>query len=175
MQQRNSRDILIKILQGAYSGELAAAYAYRGHHQSVKNDLEKKSIQKIEDEEWLHRRMVGQMLNTLQAKPQKLKEIKCWLVGRIIGFLCHCTGWFFPMYFAGRLESANTDEYKVAADCAADLQLVKFQKQLLAMSMAEKEHEDFFMKMVVGHKLLPLTQKLFGWGPDSEGVLQKEI
>lgn len=41
--QRNSEAKLVKILQLAYSGERAAAYAYRGHWKSV-TDLEEKQI-----------------------------------------------------------------------------------------------------------------------------------
>ncbi len=46
---------LIRILQNAYSGERAAAFAYRGHWKSLKESAEKTQIQKIEAEEWQHR------------------------------------------------------------------------------------------------------------------------
>ncbi len=32
----NARQNLIRILQSAYSGEMAAAYAYRGHWKNIK-------------------------------------------------------------------------------------------------------------------------------------------
>ena len=37
MDHQSEREKLIQILQGAYSGELAAGYAYRGHWKSVKS------------------------------------------------------------------------------------------------------------------------------------------
>jgi demethoxyubiquinone hydroxylase (CLK1/Coq7/Cat5 family) len=54
------REQLITTLQLAYSGELAAGYAYRGHWHSVSDPHERERIKKIEDEEWHHRKLVGQ-------------------------------------------------------------------------------------------------------------------
>jgi demethoxyubiquinone hydroxylase (CLK1/Coq7/Cat5 family) len=42
---------LILILKLAYSGERAAAYAYRGHWHSVRNPDERARIEAIENEE----------------------------------------------------------------------------------------------------------------------------
>jgi rubrerythrin len=149
----------------AYSGELAAAYAYQGHWKSVKEPSEIKGIKKIEEEEWRHREAVGQMLKVLGHKPISLKEIKMGCIGRTIGFLCHVTGWFFPMYFAGRLEHTNVKEYDTAAEHAGHLGLKKYKKELLQMALTEQEHEDFFGRMVLNHPLLPITSALFTWTP----------
>jgi demethoxyubiquinone hydroxylase (CLK1/Coq7/Cat5 family) len=160
----SSRDALVGILQNAYSGELAAAYAYRGHWKSLKNADEIRSIQKIEDEEWRHRQKVGELLTALGAQPKKLKEIKMWLIGRSIGLLCHLIGWFLPMYFAGRLESQNIKEYADAAFHASELGLSEYGSELLVMSAVEKEHEIFFFTVVAGHRLLPFMRLFFHWG-----------
>jgi demethoxyubiquinone hydroxylase (CLK1/Coq7/Cat5 family) len=53
---------LIRQLQDAYSGELAAAHAYRGHCHSVRDPQQRARIRQIEDEEWHHRRLVGGLL-----------------------------------------------------------------------------------------------------------------
>src|SRR5215213_10117807 len=89
---------LIEILQLAYSGELAAGYAYRGHWHSVRDPEERRRINQIEDEEWHHRKLVGEMLESLDAGPNKVREIRATLVGRVLGLLCHVSGWFAPMY-----------------------------------------------------------------------------
>src|ERR1044071_4023586 len=99
--ETSHRQHLISILKAAYSGELAAAYAYRGHWKSVSNLVERKRIQQIETDEWVHRKKVGEMLAALGARPSNLKEVRMWLTGRTIGALCHVIGWFLPMYFAG--------------------------------------------------------------------------
>jgi rubrerythrin len=55
---------LINILQLAYSGELAAAYAYRGHWHSLSDPDDRAQVKKIEEEEWHHRKLVGEMLQS---------------------------------------------------------------------------------------------------------------
>ncbi|HET8644434.1 MAG TPA: ferritin-like domain-containing protein, partial [Vicinamibacteria bacterium] len=106
---------LIHVLQLAYSGERAAAYAYRGHWRSVADAEEAARIRQIEDEEWHHRRLVGDMLARLGARPRSLRELRALLIGRTLGLLCHLAGWYLPMYAAGRLESRNVREYETAA------------------------------------------------------------
>src|SRR5215210_6528850 len=115
MGQQPSQRQLVRILQAAYSGELAAAYAYRGHWKSLREPTEQESVRRLEQEEWVHREKVGHILRELESGPSKFREIRMSAIGRTIGMLCHLTGWFMPMYFAGRLESRNVCEYEAAA------------------------------------------------------------
>ena len=71
----NSSDKLIALLQLAYSGERAAAYAYRGHWHSVNDQDERDSIRGVEEDEWRHRELVGEMLGGLGAEPNRRREI----------------------------------------------------------------------------------------------------
>lgn len=158
-----ARQNLIRILQNAYSGEVAAAYAYRGHWKSLKESPERAHIQKIEDEEWRHRENVGHWLVELGAGPRKLREAVFRTIGRTLGLGCYVSGWFFPMYFAGRLESQNVLEYEEAAHYARELGMDKCVEEMMEMSAVEAEHEVFFRKVVTGHRLLPLTKKIFRW------------
>src|SRR5262245_26857393 len=64
-----ARRRLVRLLQGAYSGELAACYAYQGHARSVSDPREKQRIAEIEHEEWVHRECVGKMLASLGEAP----------------------------------------------------------------------------------------------------------
>jgi demethoxyubiquinone hydroxylase (CLK1/Coq7/Cat5 family) len=156
--------LLGELLQKAYSGELAAAFAYRGHWKSLKHEAEITRIQQIEEEEWIHRRNIRRMLWFLDFCPSRIRELKSWIVGRCIGLGCHILGWFWPMYFAGRLESANTKEYEKAASYARDLGLLEFETELLNMSAVEKEHELYFLGVVSAHRLLPFAARTFKWG-----------
>jgi len=104
----------------AYSAELAAAYAYRGHWKSVSDPAEKERIRHIEEEEWHHRHLVGEMLVQLGSHPRRIKEVWSTILGRTLGVLCHLSGWLAPMYGAGRLESRNIREYEMAARHARD-------------------------------------------------------
>ena len=173
MDESYHREHLVKILQNAYSGELAAAYAYRGHWKSLKNAAEIDHIRRIEDEEWVHREKVGRLLEALNERPLKRREVKMWLIGRSVGIACHVIGWFLPMYFAGRLETANVEEYATAARHAGELGLAEFESELRVMAAVEKEHEIFFMNIVANHRLLPLTRAIFKWGPVDPAKVQK--
>ena len=164
MDHHGHRRHLIHILQGAYSGELAAGFAYRGHWKSVRNTDERAAIQKIEQEEWVHRERVGEMLSKLGGAPRRFREAKLWVIGRTIGLACHLIGWFLPMYFAGRLESGNVIEYRVAASHAGALGLKEFEADLLVMAQVEREHEQFFLNVIAGHRLLSIVSGVFGWG-----------
>ena len=159
----DSKTKLICILQNAYSGELAAAYAYRGHWRSLKVSPEKAHIEKIENEEWRHRDNVARWLEHFGAKPRRLREMVFWTIGRMLGVSCHLSGWFMPMYFAGRLESQNVQEYIEAAEFAKELEMPDCVEQMLEMSRVEGEHEQFFSKTVAGHRLLPVMKRVFGW------------
>jgi demethoxyubiquinone hydroxylase (CLK1/Coq7/Cat5 family) len=161
---KNARQHLIRILQNAHAGELAAAYAYRGHWKSLKNSAEKTEIEKIEAEEWVHREGVRLWLEKLDAKPRKFREAIFWTIGRTLGIGCYVSGWFFPMYFAGRLESQNVQEYVEAANYARELGMNDCVEELLVMSQVEQKHEDFFKEVVQNHFLLPITKTFFRWG-----------
>jgi rubrerythrin len=144
---------LIAILQLAYSGELAAAYAYRGHWRSVRRLDERQSIKAIEDDEWRHRKLVGEILESLGAQPSKTRERRAAVIGRTLGFLCHVIGWLAPMYGAGRLESRNIVEYETAARYACEGGHADLIDCLLEMAEVEWEHEHYFRCRVLSHAL----------------------
>lgn len=164
------RDALVRILQDAYSGELAAALAYRGHWKSVKDPFQRETIQRIENEEWDHRERVGRMLELLGEQPVRSKEIRRRTIGRVIAIGCHMVGWFIPMYFAGRLEGQNICAYDVAAIHARALGLDEFELELLDMEAVEEGHEEFFRGLVANHPMFPRMTRIFGWG----GTIGKE-
>jgi len=156
---RNSNDKLIALLRLAYSGERAAAYAYRGHWQSVSDQHERDSIRAIEADEWRHRQLVGEMLAGLGAEPNRRREIRATIIGRTLGLLCHVTGWLLPMYGAGKLESRNVKEYETAARLARDCGCANLIDGLLEMAEVEWDHEKYFRSCILSHRLgrrLPL-------------------
>ncbi|MBK7932246.1 MAG: demethoxyubiquinone hydroxylase family protein [Acidobacteria bacterium] len=158
-----ARHNLVRILQNAHAGEVAAAYAYRGHWRSLKDSPEKERIKEIEAEEWDHRRRVGEWLAKLDAGPRAFREKLFWTIGRALGATCFLSGWFMPMYFAGRLESQNSVEYEDAAKFATELGMDDCVEDLLDMARVEVEHEEFFRETVAGHRLLPVMKRVFRW------------
>lgn len=159
----DARRKLVRILQNAHAGECAAALAYRGHWRSLKDSPERLRIIEIEVEEWDHRRRVGEWLAKLDAKPNAVREKIFWTIGSVLGPSCYISGWFMPMYFAGRLESKNSVEYEDAAKFAAELGMTDCVEDLLDMAKVEGEHEDFFHQTVANHRLLPLMRSVFRW------------
>lgn len=153
MSQLNNTAPLIEILQLAYSGELAAAYAYRGHWKSVSDPEERLRIEEIENEEWHHRKLVGEMLSSLKAEPDQSREVRASIIGRVLGFGCHVSGWLAPMYGAGRLESRNVREYETAARLAHECGRDDLIDCLLTMAETEWEHERYFRSLVMTHRL----------------------
>lgn len=160
MAEDDSSQNLVALLQLAYSAERAAAYAYRGHWHSVVSEDERIRIRQIEDEEWHHRKLVGEMLESLGAHPNRQREIRALVIGRVLGVLCHVMGWLAPMYGAGRLESRNVGEYETAARYARDCGREDFIDCLLTMAEVEWEHEKYFRSRVLIH---PLGRRLSLW------------
>ena len=163
---------LTHILQSAYSGELAAGLAYRGHWHSVRDPAERERIRTIEAEEWHHRTLVGDILRALGAQPNRSREIIFWCIGRVIGVFCHLSGWFLPMYGAGRLERKNIVEYEEAAECAAESGHQELIDCLLTMAEVEWEHEYFFRHKVLGNPMLRVF-KLWDPAPPKETIRAK--
>ena len=129
----------------------------------MRDSPEKERIIEIEAEEWDHRRRVGEWLAKLDAKPNPIRETIFWTIGRFIGLACFLSGWFMPMYFAGRLESQNSVEYEEAAKFAKQLGMDECVTDLRDMARVEVEHENFFHETVEGHRLLPVMKRVFGW------------
>ena len=160
---------LVGILRLAFSGELAAGYAYQGHRHSLSDPDERTRIKTIENEEWHHRELVGEMLRNLNARPSISSEIRAAIIGRVLGLLCHVTGWLAPMYGAGKLESRNIREYETAARFARACGREEFIDCLLTMAETEWEHEKYFRSRVLSH---PWAQRLSLWPepPEKETI-----
>jgi rubrerythrin len=164
MTEHEARSLLAGILRSAYSGELAAGLAYRGHRTSLSDRNERAAVAQIEREEWTHRSAVGVLLHGLGAKPQPLREVWMWIIGTSVGISCHLGNRILPMYFAGRLEHSNVAEYENAATCARELGLADYERALLEMAGVERGHEEFFLRAVAPHPWLPALRALFHWG-----------
>lgn len=144
MSELHEVEALTAILRLAYSGELAAAPAYRGHWRSVRDPDERTRIPQIEEEEWHHRELVGEMLARIGMGASPAREQRARLVGRTLGLLCHVTGWLLPMCGTGRLERRNIQEYETAARLAVGAGRPEFVDCVLTMAEVEWDHEQYF-------------------------------
>ena len=152
----DDRTWLIAQLSRAYSGELAAALAYRGHWRSTRDPEARRSVRRIEEEEWHHRRLVGQWLTSFGAKTSAWREARAFVVGCALGLFCYIAGTFLPMYAAGRLESHNVREYEALADCAGRCGYPHLVECLLSMAEVEWDHEAYFRSQVAHSRWLAL-------------------
>jgi rubrerythrin len=155
---------LIDLLQQAYSAEKAAAFAYQGHAASVKDPAEKLEIRQIEIDEWNHRKEVLQIMRIYNIPISKYYEFRFHVIGKLISYSCHIIGWFMPFFFAGRLESGNVCEYFRMMQYFHEINILDHNHVLYEMGIKEKEHEVYFLKKIKNKKLLPVFEKLFGWG-----------
>lgn len=144
---------LVRLLQNAHAGELAAFHAYEGHRLSVRDPAERMDLARIQLEELEHRECVGAILRRLGAAPRPSRERGMALIGRAIGLLCRIGGWLVPMYGAGLLERGNIVEYDVAARLAAEAGYPEPIPSLEAMAYVEWEHEAYFRAKVRSHRL----------------------
>ncbi len=163
-----SRDRLIRLLRLAYSGELAAANAYRGHWRSVRDPDQRARIRRIEEEERVHRRDVGEFLAALGSPPDRLRDRCMGALGTVLGLLCHVGGWYLPMYGAGRLETQNVHEYDDAARFAGEGGHPEMVERLRQMADLEQEHERYFMDLARAHPLW----RVLRWQPAERSSLQ---
>lgn len=162
-----ARRALVRMLQMAHAGELAAAHAYRGHWRSLlrRHPDQAQAILEVEAAEWHHRNRVGELLEDLGERPAPTREAAMGAIGHLFGALCFVSGWFAPMYAAGRLEAMNVGQYAIARADATTLGLVTMAADLADMEAEEQRHEDLFAALVRDHPLLPLASAVGGWSP----------
>jgi len=158
---------LVQLLQKAYSGEKAAAFAYIGHARSLKDPAAKGAVRQIELDEWAHRENIRELMERHEVPVSRWYELKLHVIGRVISASCHVIGRFMPFFFAGKLESGNVCEYFVMMRHFHSLGIREHDAMLYEMGMKEKEHEVYFLEQIRGDRLLPLFQRLFAWGPGS--------
>lgn len=163
MDEKEATQALLKLLQGAYSGELAAALAYGGHHLSVRDyPEEKKEIFKIMGDEIHHRERLLLMIRELGGEVDERLEQRMKTIGTAISSFCRAGrylpfGWFFSMYGAGKLESKNVKEYEDAARLAWFAGYQHFILELLKFAEVEWEHERYFKEKAKLHFLYSLV------------------
>lgn len=131
----------------------------------MRDKAERAEVQRIEGAELLHRAHVRALLDELGAAPVRWREAALGTIGLVFGFLCRFSGWFMPMYMAGRLEAMNVGQYESAVALAREAGLHDAAVLLSGMVDEEMRHEAWFADRVRGHRLVPLVAVVFGWRP----------
>ncbi|MEP1126141.1 MAG: hypothetical protein ABJH68_19850 [Ilumatobacter sp.] len=157
-----ARTELVTLLQMAYSGERAAAYAYLGHRRSLwraKRGADRAMLAGVLVDEIRHRRIVRRMLRLLDAGADERRERRMRRIGLTIAAFCRVGGWYAPMYGAGRLERGNIVEYEVAARLAHLAGHDELVDELLELAEVEWDHEHLFRTAASTHPLWRLSPK----------------
>ncbi len=157
-----ARRELVTLLQMAYSGERAAAYAYLGHRRSLsrpKRAADRAMLERVLIDEIRHRRAVRRLLRRLDAAADPKRERKMRRIGLTIGAFCRIGGWYAPMYGAGRLERGNIVEYEVAARLAHLAGHIEMIDELLELAEVEWDHELLFRASATSHRLWWISPK----------------
>ena len=165
MNPAAARSELITLLQMAYSGERAAAYAYLGHERSLRGHRradDRAMLRSVLIDEIRHRRIVRRLLRSLDAAGDERRERKMRRIGVTIGAFCRIGGWYAPMFGAGKLERGNIAEYEVAARLSHLAGLGHMCDQLLELAEVEWDHEQLFRHCAESHRLWKVSPK---WAP----------
>ncbi len=165
-----ARTELVTLLQMAYSGERAAAYAYLGHRRSLwrtRRAADRTMLTGVLIDEIRHRRTVRGMLRRLDAGADVRRERKMRRIGLTIGAFCRIGGWYAPMYGAGKLERGNIVEYEVAARLAHLAGHDEMVDELLELAEVEWDHEQLFRTAASSHVLWRLSPKWPATAPRS--------
>lgn len=172
MTREETEKKFIKLMQAAYSGELAAALAYGGHWRILKKTSEIAAIRQIEADEWNHRERVGEILEQMNVKPSRSREKIFFVIGNIIALICRVCGYFCAAYFAGVLEKGNVNEYNLAYKYAEELGLKHLLADFREMEKTEAEHEAILYRMIEKHSFLPIFSKVFKWGKPDDFLIE---
>lgn len=162
MNATSARDELVTLLQMAYSGERAAAYAYLGHRRSLRRPKradDREMLRLVLLDEIRHRRAVRRLLHVLDSAPDPARERKMRRIGLTIGAFCQVGGWYAPMYGAGKLERGNIVEYEVAARLAHLAGHPGMVDELLELAEVEWDHERLFRTSAASHRLWWVSPK----------------
>ncbi|MBX2798326.1 MAG: demethoxyubiquinone hydroxylase family protein [Myxococcales bacterium] len=129
---------LIFHLKVAYSTEIGASTAYRGHAAATRHPDVAADIRRIEQDELRHRASVGQLLEAFEARPWWWLEAVFTVVGTVIGAGCHVWGGWASAFGAAQFELGGAGDYRRAAaaaqaaghdDLVARLELYKEQEE----------------------------------------------
>ena len=143
---------LIKMLQAAHSGELAAYHAYQGHWESLPEGPERNKVQEIQRDELEHLKIVKKILTSFGAKPSRTRDLSFLICGLGLSFLCKWTGWFLPMKGALLIEKIGVTNYTEMSQLAIMCGASQAAMILLAMAVKEEEHQEYFEKLIYERK-----------------------
>jgi rubrerythrin len=139
---------LIKMLQKAHAGEIAAFHAYQGHWKALPPGEHRAKIQEIQKDEEEHRKIVRKLLTYFDSKPSFARDLSFLICGHILSALCYVTGWLLPMKGALFIEKIGAASYWEMMELAIIGGYPEIAMILLCLAKKEEEHKEFFEKLI---------------------------
>lgn len=146
-------------LRVAYSTELGASRAYRGHSRATRDPELARYIAGVEQDELHHRAFVAILLERYGARPFYPLEALFFCIGTVVGLGCHVWGDWASAFGAAQLELGGMGDYRRAAAAARRLGKHALAVQLDAMGEQEAAHRRFFQALARSRLPLPLVER----------------
>lgn len=134
-------------LKLAYSTEIGAMRAYRGHAAATREDDVRADIEQIEADERHHRQEVGALLARFGARPWGWLEWTFRTIGGVIGLGCHVWGGWASAFGAAQFEFGGAGDYRRAARAARELGDEVLARQLDLYQRQEEAHRRYFLAL----------------------------
>lgn len=141
---------LVKALQAAYAGEMAAYFAYDGHWKSAKDQAEKIGILNIQTDELRHVMTIRKYLKMMGSHPARIRTFIFVCIGKTLSNLCFVTGRRLPAYVAKKIETLGMKGYEEMALLAGDAERSNMALHFQYMAKVEKAHEAYFEEVLYG-------------------------
>lgn len=141
-------------LRVAYSTEIGAASAYRGHAKSTRDPAVAAHIAQIEQDERGHRAALGALLKRFKVRPIYPLELFFWCVGNIIGLGCFVWGEWASAFGAAQFEFGGIGDYRRAARAARAVGEEALAVQMDTYQQQEADHRAFFLALARSRFLL---------------------
>jgi rubrerythrin len=139
---------LVKMLQKAHAGELAASIAYQGHWESVSDPEQREMIKKIQADEIEHLHVVRKMLEYLGYQPNKTRDTIFMVIGHTLGFLCKYTGWLMPMQGALLIEKIGVSNYYEMLELSLYTGHSELALTFMHLMAKEEKHKEYFESLL---------------------------
>ena len=134
-------------LKLAYSTEIGAMRAYRGHAAATREPDVRADIEQIGADELHHRQQVGALLERFGARPWWWLEWTFRAIGRVIGLGCHVWGGWASAFGAAQFEFGGAGDYRRAARAARKLGDEPLARQLDLYQSQEEQHRRYFLAL----------------------------
>ncbi len=146
-------------LRIAYSTEIGAATAYRGHAAATREPVVAALVRSIEQDERHHRAELGELLERYDARPFVWLDHLYTFIGTCVGWGCHFWGPWASAFGAAQFEFGGIADYRRAARAARAIGNPDLVAKLESFQAQEAAHRAFFLDLARATFPIPWVQR----------------